>query len=65
MVKMNRHLSYSFEYDANDGAPPTVRHVEFSCSVDPESGTWSMTYKTRFPEGPRNLGHKCKLAQRD
>lgn len=63
MVKMNRDpssVSYSYEYDANDGEPPTVRHVEFSCSVDPESGMWSMTYKTRFSEAPL----KCKLAQR-
>ncbi len=27
-----------------------VRHVEFSCFDDPESGEWGMTYKSRYSD---------------
>ena len=51
---MSRH-SCNFCIDE----PPRVRHVEFSCFDDPESGEWGMTYKSRYSDTPNKRKLQC------
>ncbi len=54
VVKMSRH-SFNFCIDEH----PHVRHVELSCFEDPESGEWSMKYKSRYSDTTKKGTFQC------